>query len=382
MGFQQKPGTTNDGAAGGAFWPGSNVGEILQQQVNQDAQEILAAKEVAVAAAAEAVDSKDAAALSETNAGISEDNAAASALSASNDADTAVAQAGIATTQAGIATTQAGIATTKASEANSSAIAADLSAQDAADSAVAADQSAQDAAASASVINPANFVDVSTNQTINGVKTFTQDIVGDITGTAAAWTTPRTLSYSGDATGSNTVDGSANVNFALTLANSGVAAGTYNNVATSVRPFTVDAKGRITSIGAAVTITPAFADVTGKPTTLSGYGIVDAVFKTGSTGSAALPVGTTAQRDGTPQKGYIRFNDTTTNFEGYNGTAWGSIGGGATGGIGNAVFYENDQAVTADYTITSNKNAMSAGPITINTGITVTVPSGSTWTIV
>jgi hypothetical protein len=38
--------------------------------------------------------------------------------------------------------------------------------------------------------------------------------------------------------------------------------------------------------------------------------------------------------------------------------------------------------VTTDYTISSNKNAMSAGPITINDGITVTVPDGSAWTVV
>jgi len=53
-----------------------------------------------------------------------------------------------------------------------------------------------------------------------------------------------------------------------------------------------------------------------------------------------------------------------------------------TGGTGNVIFYENDQTVTQDYTITSGKNAMSAGPLTINSGITVTVPTGSTWTIV
>jgi len=46
------------------------------------------------------------------------------------------------------------------------------------------------------------------------------------------------------------------------------------------------------------------------------------------------------------------------------------------------VFYENPTTVTADYTITTNKNAMSAGPITINSGVTVTVPTNSTWTIV
>jgi hypothetical protein len=55
---------------------------------------------------------------------------------------------------------------------------------------------------------------------------------------------------------------------------------------------------------------------------------------------------------------------------------------GATGGGTDRVFYENDQVVTTAYTITSGKNAMTAGPVTINDGITVTVPDGSTWTVV
>jgi hypothetical protein len=55
---------------------------------------------------------------------------------------------------------------------------------------------------------------------------------------------------------------------------------------------------------------------------------------------------------------------------------------GATGGGSDRVFYENDQTVNTNYTIATNKNAMSAGPITVANGITVTVPNGSTWTIV
>jgi len=54
------------------------------------------------------------------------------------------------------------------------------------------------------------------------------------------------------------------------------------------------------------------------------------------------------------------------------------VGGAST----NTVFFENDTAVAVNYQITSNKNAMSAGPIAINAGIAVTVPSGSSWTIV
>jgi hypothetical protein len=56
--------------------------------------------------------------------------------------------------------------------------------------------------------------------------------------------------------------------------------------------------------------------------------------------------------------------------------------GGATGGGTDRVFYENDQTVNTDYTLTASKNAMSAGPITVASGVTVTVPSGSTWTVI
>jgi hypothetical protein len=105
------------------------------------------------------------------------------------------------------------------------------------------------------------------------------------------------------------------------------------------------------------------------------------VAKSSATGSAAMPAGTTAQRDGSPSAGFLRFNSTDTSFEGYNGSGWGSIGGGATGGGSDAIFYENGQTVTTDYTITSATNAMSTGPLTINSGVSVTVPSGSRWVV-
>lgn len=105
------------------------------------------------------------------------------------------------------------------------------------------------------------------------------------------------------------------------------------------------------------------------------------VSKTSATGSAVLPTGTTAQRDGTPSSGYMRFNTTDGSAEIYDGSAWGAVGGGATGGGSDDAFYENTTTITADYTITTGKNAMSAGPITVNTGVTVTVPTGSVWHI-
>jgi len=105
------------------------------------------------------------------------------------------------------------------------------------------------------------------------------------------------------------------------------------------------------------------------------------VTKTSTTGSAVLPTGTTAQRDVSPITGYTRYNTTLSRPEAYNGTTWLGMGG-ATGAGGDDIFYENGMTVTTDYTLTTNKNAMSAGPITINTGITVTVPTGATWTVV
>jgi hypothetical protein len=61
---------------------------------------------------------------------------------------------------------------------------------------------------------------------------------------------------------------------------------------------------------------------------------------------------------------------------------WSATGSGATGGGNNQVFVLNDQTVTNDYTIPIGKNASSAGPITVDTGITVTIPTDSTWVIV
>ena len=107
------------------------------------------------------------------------------------------------------------------------------------------------------------------------------------------------------------------------------------------------------------------------------------VAKTSSIGSAAMPAGTTGQRDGSPSAGYLRFNSTDTSFEGYDGSAWGAIGGGggASGGGSDAIFYENGQTVTTSYTLTASTNAMSTGPLTVNSGVSVTVPSGSRWVV-
>ena len=100
----------------------------------------------------------------------------------------------------------------------------------------------------------------------------------------------------------------------------------------------------------------------------------DAIFK--STGSIQIPVGDTSERPGIAVTGQIRYNTQNSSFEGYDGSAWGSIGGGATGGGSDQVFIENERVVTTNYTLSTNKSALCVGPLTINTGVTVTIPSG------
>ena len=95
----------------------------------------------------------------------------------------------------------------------------------------------------------------------------------------------------------------------------------------------------------------------------------------GGTGSLVVPTGNTVQRAGTG----IRYNTTFGQYEGYdiNTAQWSSIGGGATGSAGNQIFFENDQFVTASYTVPTNKNASSTGPITIDSiGFTGTINDG------
>ncbi len=99
------------------------------------------------------------------------------------------------------------------------------------------------------------------------------------------------------------------------------------------------------------------------------------------TGAAKLNVGTTAQRPVAPVNGDIRYNSDTSKYEGYSGSAWGQLGGGATGGGADTIFVLNGQTVTVDYTIPTGFNASSVGPITISDGITVTLPASSNWVI-
>jgi len=91
-----------------------------------------------------------------------------------------------------------------------------------------------------------------------------------------------------------------------------------------------------------------------------------------------LPSGTTAQR-GSPSQGSVRYNTDDAGFEGYNGSAWAPIGGGNETDEG---IWVHSNTISANYSIPSGSNGLSAAPVTVASGVTVTVPSGSVWTLV
>jgi hypothetical protein len=90
-------------------------------------------------------------------------------------------------------------------------------------------------------------------------------------------------------------------------------------------------------------------------------------------------IGTAFRKEG--MFAFLKDGDALEYFAGPS-LGWVPFAAGARGGGTDQIFYENGQDVTTDYTITTNANAMSAGPIAIGTAATVTVPVGSVWTIV
>ena len=87
-------------------------------------------------------------------------------------------------------------------------------------------------------------------------------------------------------------------------------------------------------------------------------------------------LGTTVVNDSRELQNILTLDATTAATIGSN------VSAGATGGGSDAIFWENDQTITTDYTITNGQNAGSFGPITINSGVTVTVGAGEVWTVV
>jgi len=111
--------------------------------------------------------------------------------------------------------------------------------------------------------------------------------------------------------------------------------------------------------------------LTGATATFTGDGTFS------GTGQVKLPVGTTAQRSGSPVNGMIRYNTTLNQFEGYGNALWGGIGGAQAGGA----IMTNKNLASVSYTIASGENGLSVGPITIDSGVTITVATDQRWLI-
>lgn len=151
-----------------------------------------------------------------------------------------------------------------------------------------------------------------------------------------------------------------------------------------------------------------------------------------STGAVTISKGADGDRPGTPVKGMLRYNTTSDTFEGYSGSspAWGSLGSGGGGSLSlsddtttNSTRYPlfaavtsgsvsteyvsstkytynpstgtllasavgsqtglllNASTVSASYTVSAGYNALSVGPITVASGVTVSIPTGQRWVI-
>lgn len=106
--------------------------------------------------------------------------------------------------------------------------------------------------------------------------------------------------------------------------------------------------------------------------------------KTSDTGSAVMPTGTSAQRDGSPADGYTRFNTDLQTLETYDATAgaWKPAGQGAIGPAGNPFMLVHDNVLNGALNIPSGLNGGTFGSVTLASGASVTIPSGSSWTVV
>ena len=100
-----------------------------------------------------------------------------------------------------------------------------------------------------------------------------------------------------------------------------------------------------------------------------------------STGSLQVSQGTTAQRPSGTTLGRLRYNSTTSGFEGYTAAGWGEIGGGGSSLGTDSIIRTNAKVIAENITFAGNENGSTVGPVTVNNNYTVTVTNGSTWII-
>jgi hypothetical protein len=358
---------------------------VTSQVVAATAQATAAASSASAAAASES-----AAATSESNAGTSETNAAASAVAAAASESAAATSESNAATSASNAASSASAASTSASNAAASESAAAASASAASTSASNASTSETNAAASAvSAANSAasaataldNFDDRYLGQKSSDPST---DNDGDalITGalyfnttdsemkvydgaswlTASAASVASIVTYEYTATASQTVftgndDNAVSMSFTSGLIQvflNGVLLSPGDDYTTSTNTVTLASGAALND----VLVVVAFASFNVADTYTQAQ--ADALFIEDPASKSADQVLS------------------------YDGSAWvaADAAAGATGAGGDKVFWENGQSVTTDYSITSGQNAGTFGPVSIDSGVTVTVPSNSVWTVV
>lgn len=188
----------------------------------------------------------------------------------------------------------------------------------------------------------------------------------------------------------NTVTSVAGKTGAVALVKGDVGLGNVDNTSDVNKPVStaqqtaLDLKANLVSPAFTGNPTAPTASVGDNDTTIANTAFVHAeiangsVAKTSSTGSAIVPKGTSAQRDGTPLDGYLRFNSTLNIFEGYYNGTWQAVGGGQMFGtaVVKAISY-NAQSIAENITIPTNTNAYSVGNVTLENGYTVTIENNS-----
>ena len=302
-------------------------------------------------------------------------NAAASASAAASSASAASGSASSASGSASAAASSASAASTSASNASTSASNASTSETNAAASASAASTSETNAASSASAAST-SASNAATSET-NAGNSASAAAGSASTASAAAASALAALDsfddrYLGAKSSDPTVDNDGDPLVAGALY--------FNTVSEVMKLYTGSAwiaayvSGEASSISFAPTGDIAATNVQAAIAELD----TEKVPRTSTTGAALIPAGTEAQRP-SPAAGQLRFNTEAGSFEGYDGAEWGAIGGG--GGAVDDLFYENAQTVAANYNIGATRNAMTTGPISINSGVAVTVSSGARWVI-
>ena len=315
---------------------------------------------------------------SESNASASATASAASASAASTSATNAASSASTATTQASNASTSASAASTSASNASTSATASAASASTATAQATTATTQASNASTSATAAA------ASAAAALAAADNFDDTYLG-------AFSSNPTLDNDGNAltTGDlyfNTVSNELRVYNGATWQAAALTAASFLTVSNNLSDLASNSTARTNlGLGTLATVSPTgTADATTFLRGDNSYAVVSVTPTAvsdqvnSSTGYFDLPVGTTGQRPGSPTSGNMRYNTTTAGFEGYSGTAWGSIGGGASAG---GAIYENTLTISSSYTLTTSTNGFSVGPITIGSSATVTIPSGSRWLV-